>query len=575
MARRRFGGAAGLIVLVAWGCGDGDGGPATGGGADVGPVDAAGPDARADTDGGGLGDVASGSDTGAAPDAAVPDVVPRADTEAAADAADATPDAGPAFPEPPDLHERGWIEARSILHLHSAYSKDGCDEAGLDELGNPNATCVARLRASICQEGLDYVFMTDHPSHMKDFPFEALLYFDEGAGDELVTGAAGPWVNRLHCAGGHVARLFVGYEATHTMPMGLERHLEPLELTKTNISTEEGDDDLAAQLAAVEAAKAAGGAVFIAHTEEGNIPLDRLLALPLDGMEIYNLHANFLTSFTVGFDRLLSLEPWLVEGEGVKPAADLALLAILDLYPEKALDKWRRVTAVRRATAIAGTDLHENVNLDNLCGPGATFQLLCEGLKDEYPSLVALLEKGGPVILPDGERLDAYERGFRWMHNRLLVPELTDEAGREALLAGRNVVIFTLLGEAGVDLVASGGSVTEMGGEAPLGAVDAIWVRLPGQPEPGAGATWSAADVAAHPPALRAVLWRTTEQETAAVAEWTDFGGTHAVVPPGPGAYHLEVSLTPRHLVGALPGAEPLAEKEFRWIETNAIRLVP
>ncbi|GMV42413.1 MAG: hypothetical protein AMXMBFR64_41290 [Myxococcales bacterium] len=571
MARRCLAGVTGLAMALAWGCGDDAGASADAAAVappDVGEaLDVAGEDSAADA----LAAVDGGSSADAvAPDTDLPDVGPRLTPDAVA-----TPDAGPSFPEPPDLAARGWLEARSILHLHSAYSKDGCDDAGLDEQGNPNAACVARLRASICQERLDYVFLSDHPSHMKDHPFEALLYYDAAAGDELVAGPHGPWVNRLQCAGGHVARLFVGYEATHTMPLGLERHLEPLELTKTNISTDKGDDDLAAQQEAVAAAKAAGGAVFIAHTEEGNIPLERLLALPLDGMEIYNLHANFLTSFTVGFDRLLSLEPWLVEGAGVKPAADLALLAILDLYPEKALDKWRRVTAVRRATAIAGTDLHENVNLDNLCGPGATFQLLCEGLKADYPSLVALLEKGGPVILPDGERLDAYERGFRWMHNRLLVPDLTDEAAREALLEGRSLVIFTLLGDASVDLVASGVAVTEVGGEVPLGAVDALWVRLPGQPEPGAGATWTAADVAASPPALRAVLWRSTEEETTAVAEWTTFGETHALVPPGPGAYHLEVSLTPRHLSIVLPDAEILAEKEYRWIETNAIRVLP
>jgi len=479
---------------------------------------------------------------------------------------------------PGTLEERGHVAVRTIVHLHSAYSHDGCDEHGLDADGRPDMDCVRRMKRALCGERIGVAFMTDHPSHMRDQDFADLLYGEDG--DEVVSGADGPRAIRFPCPTGQggpdgKVTLFVGFEATHTMGIGLERHVEPRARYGTSFEDGTADADLQA---ATEAVRAAGGIVTIAHSEEEDLSADTIARHDVVAMELYNFHANF--KVVLGTDlgeKLFALEDF-VDAEAEVPDPDLTALVMFDRYPERALTKWREVSATRPITAFAGSDVHENVHLPAFCATEG----LCDELAKDYPNLVELLTTGGAAWQSDGERLDGYARVFGWVQNRVLVAAEAaagdvGAAVRAAFEAGRNVVVFEVLGDAtGVGLVAEGpgGALVDLGGTVSVGAGGSLWARSPDLPLPGGRASWTDGSAAV----MQSVLWRSTAEGTTEVLRWSEPGAWREVPLEGAaaaGSYHLEVFLTPHHLEDALGPAAPLALATYRWVETNAIRVTP
>ena len=106
--------------------------------------------------------------------------------------------------------------------------------------------------------------------------------------------------------------------------------------------------------------------------------------MPIDGFEMYNLHANAF----LGVGALLDIIGHLKDADARLPQPDLFLLPVVSEDPEL-LATWGSVLArgAHRVTTM-GTDCHRN-------------------------SL--------PQILPDGERIDSYERMMAWFSNHLLV----------------------------------------------------------------------------------------------------------------------------------------------------------
>ncbi len=108
-----------------------------------------------------------------------------ATTEAAPDAS--TADAGPPSP---------YTETRGLIHMHSIYSHDACDGEGFTS-GKPNLQCLKELREAVCQNGFDFMFLTDHPSNMKDYTLQQDMLHDAAAGDTLVLDKGKPIANKL------------------------------------------------------------------------------------------------------------------------------------------------------------------------------------------------------------------------------------------------------------------------------------------------------------------------------------------------------------------------------------------
>jgi hypothetical protein len=414
---------------------------------------------------------------------------------------------------------RDLVPVRGIIHSHSPYSHDACDGHGLDANGKPDATCTAHLRLAVCEAAEDFIFLTDHGAHMAEHDFPDLLYI--GPQDEPIKGADGaPIGNWLHCDDGRKVLLTAGNE-NELMSLGLEHHL-PGDV-QARLAAYGGTDQ-----ATVDAMHAAGGLVMQAHTEQRTI--EYLSTVQLDGQEIYNLHAAIdpdIRKDFLGLDAYAaaaSILPFTSQDEG-GPQPDLTILGFfedLPIYGQR-LDE---VAALRHVTGVAGTDVHEN-----------TFA----------------------TLMRDGERGDSYRRLMRWFSNVVLVkPPLTLPGLKDALKAGRSYVAFEILGiPEGFDFRAeSGGTVVEMGGEAPAGA------NLRAQ----APRVYNL-DPVVQAPTISMRLLHAVDGKTETVAE----GASISLDGAKPGVYRVEVRIMPRHLRPYLGYQGDLYVREVPWVLSNPI----
>ena len=512
---------------------------------------------------------ACGGDDPPAASADTPDAAAPADTSAPPDTA--------APWTPLTLAERGYREVRTIIHLHSAFSHDACDGAGLDAESRPNWDCIHEMKAALCAQRVAVTFMTDHPANMASRPFEELFYAEPDRGDALLTDATGhAYGVRYACPSGQggpdgTTTLVVGFEGTHTMPIGLRDHLADHAHYGVSLVKDADPAEIDAVIADVEGRH---GMLTIAHSEEDDLPMELIAAHAIPAMELYNFHANFnavlgndLATAIFGLEHFLGDDP-------AGPEPDLVALVMLGNYPEAALTKWRRVSARRPITAFAGSDIHQNATLPAICAGGSS---VCDELAVDYPHIVDYLREGGPMLQADGERLDGYARVMGWVQNRVHVaadaPLL--EGVEASLRAGLATVVFEVLGDArGASLLALTGDAAsptyhDVGATLPRAAGATLWARSPDLPLPGPRARWTDGAAAA----MTATVYRTDLDGTTAVAS-TAAPGTWLSIPlDTPGAYHLEVTLVPHHLAAALGPAADLATGSYRWVETNAIRV--
>ena len=342
--------------------------------------------------------------------------------DAGADAAVALP---PWHKDLPDAEgamggHRGLVPARGVVHLHSPYSHDACDNQPRDEETLAvDEDCLADLRAALCANRMDYAALTDHDDSMADEDFATL--FATRGDDELVTGDGDALLaSRLACDDGRKVLLAVGGENA-LMPIMLDRH--PPGSIPERHEVYDGAD-----ATAVAAYHAAGGLAWVAHTESR--PIEHLRDIAPDGIELHNLHANLDPDIRVAYLGLdasgaLTGIAAFADTSDDGPEPDLALLSFLE-PSGPALARWTELLGDgRRVVATAGTDAHQN----------------------------AL-----PILLRDGERGDSYRRMLRWFSNVVLVADRTDPAQIEAALAaGRAFVAFEILGTpVGFDVHASG-----------------------------------------------------------------------------------------------------------------------
>lgn len=496
-------------------------------------------------------------------------------SEPASTAEASTSDATTGEPAPADP----WTEQRGALHLHSPYSHDACDGAGLMN-GAPNPGCLTDLRTALCGSGHHFALLTDHPAHMQEYPFEQVLLYNAKAGDELVVDGDTTY-NRMRCADDHRVLLAAGYESTHTLPLGLHHHVDPsLYAGLTD------DKPLAEAKALIDGLKAGGAVVGIAHSEESDLSAARIIDVGLDAMEWYNPHGNFKTA--LGGDNiagnpdkvlelLQGLLPFMIGADsGAHP--DLVYLRLLPKWPVEGFAKWREVQRTRPITGILGSDVHQNVAVDPICvDPNPILQAACVAAADAIlPDALAGLVTGGTLTMLDGDRLDSYARILRWLENRVLVPtgELDLAGLQDSLRKGRNYGLFAVFGDPqGLRFAgrAPDDSLLWIGDASP-GPV-ALELRVPARPVAMDGAAFSAAE--GDKAIVRAELWRTDAEGSTKVHESTGLGAVVPFTAEAPGAYHVELWIRPQHLVGALGSEKDLADAWYLWVITNPIRVVP
>lgn len=416
---------------------------------------------------------------------------------------------------------RGLLDRRGLIHAHSVYSHDACDDAPRDpETGAVNEPCFDDFRRDLCKVQHDFVMLTDHRDSFSSTEFPDTLLYRPDRGDRLVERGGDPVASWAACPGAEPTLIMAGCEA-ETMPVGLERHVAP--------DGERSDVYGTADAASIERLKQAGAVALVAHTETWTV--DQLATLPLDGFEMFNLHANLFAGIGAAVPLLANRE----SAPELLPASDLVLLPIVSEDPAY-VNTWGSVLArgVRRVTTMA-TDCHRN---------------------------------SFPQLLPDGERIDSYRRMMRWFSNHLLVRPKSDGTWddadlKEALRAGRLYGAFEVLGyPTGFDFHADqAGGAVEMGGEASIGAGTRLRATLPHVE--GLGAS--------RAPEIDARVLRAREggwDEVVRVAGDVD------LEPTLPGAYRVEIRIEPHHLEPFLSSYAALADKDFVWVYSNPIYVV-
>jgi hypothetical protein len=416
---------------------------------------------------------------------------------------------------------RDLVDVRGLIHAHSVYSHDACDgepRAGEDELGAINEECFDDFRRDICNVKHDYVMLTDHDTSFTHTPFPDVLLYRADRGDELVERAGAPMANRMSCPDGRKILVMAGTES-NTMPVGLEGHVGATPEERDAIYNSLEPKDLALL-------KDAGAVLLVAHTEDWTP--EQLVDLPLDGFEMYNLHANLMGN--IGKAAVLITQ---LDNPEELPHADLTLMPLLEEDPIY-LERWGTVLArgARRVTTM-GTDCHRN-------------------------SL--------PTKLPDGERIDSYRRMMLWFSNHLLIQPNTDGSWddvdlKEALKAGRLYGVFEMFGyPEGFDFHAmASGAIHDVGAEVSAADSPQLMVALP---------TIRDLDPSASKPEITLRLLKAKEGGWSVVAEGTS---ALAETVTEPGAYRAEVRIRPRHLTGYLGAHTDLAEESFPFIYSNAI----
>lgn len=416
---------------------------------------------------------------------------------------------------------RGWRVVRGIVHSHSPYSHDACDDQPFID-GQRNEPCFAEVRAGLCQTAQDFVFLTDHADSFADHEYPDVLLY--AAGDSLIERGGRPVANRLACPDGRRVIVAAGTE-TGLMPIGLEHHLgdSPAE---RHAWYQRSDAE------ALRALQAAGALVFLQHTEGWSI--EQIQQLPIDGIECYNLHQNLMDNMGAALEMALLLD----QDPAGMPAVELALITVFQ-ENSRDLERWAIGSLAAPLPAVLATDAHRNVFSE--------------------PS-------------PDGERLDSFRRMMHWFSNYVLVPaaaELDDAGLKQAIGSGRLYGGFDYLGyPLGFDFFAeTTGAVYEMGALVPAAESPELVLQLP---------TVYRLDPQLDPPAVRGRILRAEPD-----GSWTELASSRQDIrlPVGPGSYRAEVRQVPHHLrpwLGDKPDYD-IPDKlirELPWIYANPITVV-
>ena len=418
----------------------------------------------------------------------------------------------------PATGPRGLLDRRGLIHAHSVYSHDACDGEPVTE-GVYDPVCFDDFRRGLCQSRHDFVMLTDHDDSFGDNTFPDVLLYRGERGDQLVERDGVTTASWAACPDGRKALIMAGFEAG-TMAVGLEGHAATTDAERRTIYR-------AATSTAVRALHAQGAVVLAQHTEDWTV--EQLSDLPIDGFEMYNLHANTLR----GAGAVLELLFLLSEKRPGLPHPDLAFVPIIN-EDSRYLDTWAKVLAGgSKRVGTMGTDCHRN-----------TFE----------------------AILGDGERVDSYRRMMRWFSNHLLVtpdPDgtWTDAHLKASLRAGRLYGVFEVFGFAeGFDFVAvADGATYEMGDTAPLGKAPKLVVKQP---------RVRGLDPDRPAPKISTRLLRATS------TGWVEAGssdGDLELTPTEAGAYRAEIRIRPDHLRADLGQFTAAADADLVWIYANPI----
>jgi hypothetical protein len=187
----------------------------------------------------------------------------------------------------------------------------------------------------------------------------------------------------------------------------------------------------------IKVAKSAAGIIFLSHVEERmDWP-----TTDLDGLEIYNHHADFAdedefvkwlrASFTDP-DRLRQIERALAE-------YPMEVFGAAQDYPEQIISKWDSVLALQKATGVSANDCHHNQVFTIKASPPDAVFINAVGesprkvTTEQAPRVAEMLRNKAPGEVIAKLDFDPYDRSLRYVTTHLLMRELTESSVRQAL----------------------------------------------------------------------------------------------------------------------------------------------
>jgi hypothetical protein len=191
----------------------------------------------------------------------------------------------------------------------------------------------------------------------------------------------------------------------------------------------------------IKLAKSADGIIFLSHVEE------QLDSAPgeLDGMEIYNHHADFsdedefvkwLRVSFVDPDRLKQVERALAE-------YPMEVFGASQDYPEQVIARWDRDLTLQRSTGVAANDCHHNQVFTIKADPPDAILINAVGesprkVKTERaPRVAEMLKNKAPGEVIAKLDFDPYERSLRYVTTHFLMRKVNESSVRQALRQSR------------------------------------------------------------------------------------------------------------------------------------------
>ena len=428
---------------------------------------------------------------------------------------------------------RGLHLVRAITHFHSPYSFDACDGKGYNADGTINLDCLHDAKYAFCENHINFVFVTDHVSHISETNFSDLVLHESG--DTLITKLGDPVGNQINCSDGFVATTAPGLEG-RLLGLGMERHVAADQTSREAVYSV----DTAAAKTSLETN--ANALVAIPHTESRDVL--SLIALAPSAIEIYNLHANLDPKIR---KKYLHRNPFDKVGVFINYLADpykslnpdymfMDFLEYNDVY----FQTWDALlSAGLSVTGLGGLDSHENI----------------------------FSQKGA-----DGQRLDHHRRMTRLMNNLVLTAHDDIDSVKAAIQAGK--VYFTIEGlgtPVGLDFYGEltsglGTTTVEMGGLLAITTetsslhfnIPSVYSKFPGMDSDEKPEIWAE------------LIYVNGAGVESVVA--TSSGSSLSYSEPPVGNYRVQVKMKPHHLRGFLFN-EDRADEIYIWIISNHIKV--
>lgn len=430
---------------------------------------------------------------------------------------------------------RGYRVVRGIMHNHSPYSHDGCDNKPRLDDGSRNEQCYQDDRDGMCKTRQDFIFMSDHPTLFADYEYPEVLFYKEG--DTLIERDGEPQANWVNCGDGFKVLFAAGTEG-EPMPLGLEHHIGKTPDERKAIynparptydGSSEDNERVEYFRSCLNKYKEAGGMAWIMHTEEWL--RKTLLDQPIDGFEMYNLHANLMYMDRGKAAEILTDAYY--DPDNV-PVPELLIMAIFE-ENLPALAHWAAVSQVKHISTSMATDSHRN---------------------------------SFPGLLGDNERLDSFRRMMHWFSNYVLIPQgdYDDRVLKTAIKAGRMYGGFNFLGyPVGFDYHAeNGATIYEMGSVVTDTATMTLKLTLPHVYR---------LDPSLPKPEISGHFLKANGEKWDEVAATTNADGTLQAVVDAKGVYRAEVRMVPYHLRQYMGKNSDTYMINYVWIYSNPIWL--